>query len=352
MIAVVESLSAEYLGCLGSKEGLTPNLDRLARESLLFTDLYATGTRTARGIEAIVLSIPPMPGYGGIKRPDLGRVFCLPHLFQERGYDFAFLYSGYSYFDNFKNFFTAQGCRVVDRNDLGAGEITFATIWGVCDGDIYRRAVKEADAAYARKMPFCYLVDTCSNHRPYTYPQEIDIPSGSGRPGAVKYADHAIGQLLGEARRRPWFDDTIFLVIADHCANSAGKTDLPYDRYHIPMLIYAPKIVPPGRCDWLASQIDVGPTLLGLLNFSYSSKFFGQDVLRAPPHRAFIGTYQKLGLLTDGKLGVLSVGRRFDTYQIMASHVQRPAEPDEELLEDAASYYQAANWLLKNHAYR
>src|SRR6185295_10265760 len=119
------------------------------------------------------------------------------------------------------------------------------------------------------------------------------------RDGAVRYTDYAIGKFLDDAAAKPWFDDTVFVIVADHCSSSRGKTELPVHRFHIPAWIYAPKLVPPRRCDALCSQIDVTPTLLGLLGWEYDSRFLGVDVLRREPHRALICNYLHIGMYTD-----------------------------------------------------
>ena len=104
---------------------------------------------------------------------------------------------------------------------------------------------------------------TTSNHRPYTYPDgRIDIPSPGKRPGAVKYTDYAIGKFIEDAHAKPWFNDTLFVFIADHCAAVAGKSRLPVEKYHIPLIMYAPALLKPATFDLTMSQIDVVPTLL------------------------------------------------------------------------------------------
>lgn len=347
ILVIVESLSAEYLGVFGNTQGLTPNLDALAKDSLLLTRAYASGTRTVRGLEALSMSIPPTPGHSYVKRPDHGTVYTLTGLLAQKGYDVSFQYGGYGYFDNMNSFFSSNGCRIVDRANLKAdGQLTFATIWGGCDEDLYGRVLREADGSYAAGKPFFSVVMTTSNHRPYAYPQKIDIPSGSGRSGAVKYTDYAIGELLRQARGRPWFDNTIFVIVADHCANSAGKTELPVSEYHIPVFFYAPKIISPRQYDVLCGQMDVPPTLLGMLNIPYVSKFFGKDVLRCPPNRALIGTYQKLGYYTGSTLTVLSPGEKASAYHVNPGGAQTRTDLDSALLLDAISYYQGASELL------
>lgn len=348
VLVMVESLSAEYLGSFGNKEGLTPNLDRIAGQGLLFRDLYATGTRTVRGMEAVTLSEPPTPGQAIVRRPDNDHLFSLGYLFKERGYDTKFLYGGYGYFDNMNAYFGGNGFQVIDRSDLKSEEITFANVWGVCDEDLYGRALREFDASHAQGRPFLGYVMTTSNHRPFTYPEgKVDIPSHTGRSGGVKYTDYAINRFVEEARQHPWFKNTIFVIVADHCAGSAGSQELPVHRYHIPLIFYAPGRIAPGVNTTLASQIDVVPTLLGLLHWRYETKLFGQDILRPDfTPRAFISTYQRLGYLKDGYLTILNERQSVSQYRIkeetMQNSVVERAPEQPELIREAICYYQGA----------
>jgi phosphoglycerol transferase MdoB-like AlkP superfamily enzyme len=351
VIVTIESLSADFLGVFGDHHNLTPNLDALSKESLFFRNFYATGTRTDRGLEAITLSLPPTPGRSIVKRPNNENMFSIGPLLKERGYDTKFIYAGYGYFDNMNNFFAGNGFDTVDELNFRKDEIAFRTIWGVCDEDLFNRVLKEGDQSFAAGKPFCYLALSVSNHRPYTYPQKIDIPSGDSRKGAVKYSDYAIGDFIAKARTRPWFDNTIFVIVADHCASSAGKAEVPVERYHIPLIIYAPKIVQPAQVDRLAGQIDLAPTLLGLLDFSYRSKFFGRDVLQPGEGRALMGNYQKVGLFSGGKLAVLLPKKKSRTYSVDEKWDQIECPTDENLLLDTVSYYQSAAYLLRKHSY-
>ncbi len=347
VLITVESLSAEYLGMFGNTDGVSPHLDALAKDSLFFTRFYATGTRTVRGLEAITLSLPPTPGRSIVKRPDNEGMFSLGQVFRDHGYATRFLYGGYGYFDNMNYFFGHNGFDVVDRTDIADENIHFANVWGVADEDLYSRSLEEFDQLHAAGKPFFGLLMTTSNHRPYSYPQgRIDIPPFSGRKGAVKYTDYAIHQLLEQARTRPWFDDTVFVVVADHCGKSAGKTELAVDRYHIPLLMYSPRHIRPGVVDTVASQIDLAPTLLGVLNFSYDSRFFGHDILAMRPEqgRALVGNYQKLGYVHDGQLTVLSPRDGVEAFQVNAQgQVGAVIRPDPGEVADSIAYYQGAS---------
>jgi len=354
VLIMVESLSAKYMGTFGNTKGLTPFLDSLANESLFFTHFYATGTRTVRGMEAVTLSVPPTPGRSIVKRPDCDNMYSAGFLFKQRGYDNTFLYGGYGYFDNMNAFFSGNGFNVVDRNNLTNDEITFANIWGVCDGDIFRRSLKEFDKSYQKNNPFFGFIMTTSNHRPFTYPDDkIDIPSHAGRSGGVKYTDYALEHFFAAARTKPWFDNTVFVVVADHCAHSAGKSELPVHRYHIPLIVYAPKLIPPGRVDTLASQVDLMPTLLEMFNWNYESKFFGRDILaKGFMPRALIGNYQKLGLVKDGLLTLLEPQKKICTYRIdnetMWNTEVSPIPTPSPAASQAIGYYQSASYLYKN----
>jgi phosphoglycerol transferase MdoB-like AlkP superfamily enzyme len=353
----VESLSADFLGIFNRASGLTPNLVEIAGKSLVFENLYATGTRTDRGMEALTLAVPPTPGRSLVKRPRNEGLFTLGSVFRAKGYDTAFLYGGFGYFDNMNYFFGHNGYRVIDRNSPEA-DITFANVWGACDEDLFRWTMREADKSAAAGRPFHYFVMTTSNHRPYTFPEgRIDLPSKvSGRAGAVKYTDYAIGKFLREAADKPWFKDTVFVIVADHCASSAGRTELPIQNYHIPLLIYSPGgHIAPGRITTLMSQVDYAPTLLGLLNWSYPSRFFGHDIRRIDPGaaRALIGNYQKLGLRCGDDFIVLKPVRQTVQFVYNPSDYSLSPRPvDEAFRAEAISYYQVASQLYEEGRYR
>lgn len=353
----VESLSADFVSIFNHASKLTPNLEAIARHSLVFENFYATGNRTDRGMEALTLSLPPTPGRSMIKRPHNEGMFTLGSVFRAKGYETAFIYGGFGYFDNMNYFFGQNGYRVVDRNAVASSDITFANVWGACDEDLYRWTMREADKSFASGKPFHFFVMTTSNHRPYTFPEgKIDLPSKvSGRAGAVKYTDFAIGQFLKDAESKPWFKNTVFVIVADHCASSAGRAELPVQNYHIPLFIYSPGgHIAPGRIKTLTSQVDYAPTLLGLLNWSYVSRFFGHDVRRTPAAeaRALIGNYQKLGHLQGDHFVVLRPQRGANSYTVdLPTGTLTPAPRDEANEKAAIGYYQSANYLYEHGLY-
>lgn len=354
VIVLMESMSATFMKSFGYDKNITPNLDRLAQNGLFFDRLYSTGTRTVRGIEAVTLSLPPTPGQSIVRRPEGGGLFNIGTVFRNYGYQTQFIYGGNAFFDNMGEFFSSNGFTVLDKPKMQKDEITFANAWGVCDEDIFRFAIKNADQVIAEKKPFFQFILTTSNHRPYTFPEgKIDLPPlKGGRDAAVKYSDFSIGKYLEEAKDKPWFKDTIFIFVADHQASVAGVNFIqPYD-YHIPLIFYSPAHIKPEKKSILGSQIDLAPTLFGLLNFSYQSKFFGHDLLKAKAERVFLATYQKVGLWKDNKLVMLSPNRRIEISEVKGEIASKPStysvasraqKYDDKMVETTISYYEAAS---------
>jgi phosphoglycerol transferase MdoB-like AlkP superfamily enzyme len=340
----VESLSAEYSGTYGRTPSLTPDLDALDRDSLVFDNLYASGTRTVRGLEALALSVPPTPGESIVKREHNQGLFSLATVFNAKGYVSQFLYGGYGAFDNMNAFFGSNGYEVHDRTEIPDKAIHHENIWGVADEDLYTMALGLFDRDHAAGKPFFAHIMTTSNHRPYTFPEGRGPWPQGKRESAVAYTDWAIGDFLRRARAKPWFKDTVFVITADHCASSAGIAALPVFRYHIPMWIYSPGNIAPGRFDALMGQVDIAPTLLGLLGMDYDSQFYGIDVFQQRPGRAYVGTYQLLGYLAGDKLVQLAPHRKVDTVRpAWAGDQQQPPLPEDPALSlQAISDYQTA----------
>ena len=352
----VESLAASFMKRFGGQPNVTPHLDELVNKSMFFSNLYATGTRTIRGLEALTLSVPPTPGYSIVKRPNNENLFSIGKVFKDRNYDTKFIYGGYGYFDNMNYFFANNNFDVIDRTNFTKEEYVMANIWGVDDESLFNKVIKEADKSFSEKKKFFSFVMTTSNHRPFTYPDgRIDIPSHTSREGAVKYTDYAIHKFLVDAQNKPWFKNTIFVIVADHGVGGRGTTEIPMDQFHIPFFIYAPAIIKPQIVDRLASQIDVAPTLLSLLNFSYDSKFFGKNILQMTEaeERAILGTYSSLGFYAKGTLVTLGVNKQvgFNLYDPKTLTVTRNAKANPEVLDEAISYYQHASYVWKNGLY-
>ena len=366
IMVTIESFSAEFMGAFGNTQKLTPVLDSLAAAGILFTNMYATGTRTVRGMEALSLAVPPTPGSSIVRRPNNDNLTTVGNIFKEAGYARSFLYGGDGYFDNMNQYFGNNGYNVVDRGRnilvkdrfnasrtiIPDSLVNFENAWGICDEDLYDAVIRNADSLHKTNKLFYDFVMTTSNHRPFTFPAgKINFASGSGRDGAIRYTDYAIGAFLQKAKTKAWFNNTVFIFVADHCASSAGKNEIDISKYHIPCIVYYPAENKPLQINELCSQIDLYPTLFKRLHWSYTSNGYGKDVLAAGySPRVMLGTYQKLAYIKRDSLVILSPQQKVETYLYnFKTNSQVAANFSNTVINEAIANYQTAYYLFKNN---
>jgi phosphoglycerol transferase MdoB-like AlkP superfamily enzyme len=368
IMITVESLSADFMDHFGNTQHLMPVLDSLADQNLMFTNMYATGTRTVRGMEALSLAIPPTPGSSIVRRQDNQNLTTVGHIFEQAGYSRTFYYGGDGYFDNMNEYFGGNGFDITDRGRnlkisdtyltrrtvIPDQEVHFENAWGISDGDLFEAVVNGADKDYKAAKPFYDFVMTTSNHRPFTFPEgKIDRKPGN-REAAVRYTDYAIGHFLKEIQKKPWYKNTVVIIVADHCAGSAGKNEIEISKYHIPCLIL--NLPEKGKrvIDKMCSQIDLYPTLFSLLGWNYESNLYGRNVLDpAFQPRAVLGTYQKLAYLKNDSLVILGPQQKIETFLYLKSDdTQKPDKLSNNVIDQAKANYQTAYDLFKNGGLR
>ncbi len=353
-----ESFGAEFSRLYGSGRDWTPEFDRYAQQSLWFRHTYASGTRTVRGLEAITVSMPPIPTESVVRRPGNENIATLGAVLRRHGYHSSFLYGGYGYFDNMNAFYSGNGYQAMDRSDI-RGTPRFANIWGVADEDLFDMALAHADELAAQRQPFFIHVMNTSNHKPFTFRTGLESlgikPAGGGRESGVRYADYAQGYFLREAAKHSWFNDTIFIIVADHGARVYGKQEIPLRTYEIPLLFYSPKYLAPRQVDGLMTQIDIAPTLLGLLGLPYTAPWFGQDALNTPEQGriAFFSHNHDVAMLRDGELTILGLQKRVlnKRYDPATDRYDNHAPVNTAMNELAIAYYQTAYELFKAHQF-
>ena len=357
VVIVEESFSASYCGVYGNKKTLTPHFDKLSRKGMLFMRAYASGTRTVRGLEAISTSLPPIPSEAILKRPGNEHIANWGKVMQENGYHTSFLYGGYGTFDNMNYFFSHNGFSVSDRMDISDPE--FTNIWGVSDGDLFRHAAEYFDDRQRDGKPFFSIIMSTSNHSPYTFPKDIPgIPAeGGGRKAGVRYADYALGGFLEEARTHSWFDNTLFVIVADHCARVYGRAEVPVATYHIPLLFYAPGKITPMQVDRVIGQIDIAPTVLGILGLPYTAPFYGSDVLTdnltPDGHPIFLNHNHDVAMMVGDRLAVLGLHQAAHLYRYDRSRdILTPLPDDLHIFDRTTAIYQTAFDLFSRHLYQ
>ncbi|MCE0492634.1 LTA synthase family protein [Vibrio salinus] len=284
VILLLESHGAQFVSSLGGKD-LSPNIDKLIHSGWAFTNLYATGTRSVRGIEAVTAGFPPTPARAIVK---LGKsqtnYFTIADVLSKQGYATQFIYGGESHFDNMKRFFLGNGFNNIQDAATFKNPI-FVGSWGASDEDLFNKADKQFTQFTKDNKPFFSLVFTTSNHTPYQYPagriKHVNEPAET-RENAVKYSDYALGEFFRKARQSDYWDNTVFLVIADHDARTYGDQIVPVTHFHIPAIITGGGIKP--RMDSrLASQLDMPATLLSLAGIDSYTPMIGHDMTKDIP---------------------------------------------------------------------
>ena len=352
VILLQESLGTQFVGSLDGLP-LTPNLDKLTEEGWLFTQMYATGTRSVRGIEAVTTGFPPSPSRSVVKlsKSQTG-FFTIADLLKNQGYHTQFIYGGEANFDNMKTFFFGNGFeQIVEEKDYQ--NPGFVGSWGVSDEDLYNKADEEFERLSKDDKPFFSLVFTSSNHSPYEYPQgkiEQYDENYMTRNNAVKYSDYALGTFFEKAKKSGYWDDTIFIVIADHDARVSGANLVPVKHFHIPALIIG-KGIKPRKDDRISNNIDMPPTLLSLIGVDAKSPMIGRDLtkpLAREDERAMMQYDKNFGYLTRDNLVVFSPGEKVTTLSYdFENKTMQPLDVEEAIVERAK-----ANALFASKAYK
>jgi phosphoglycerol transferase MdoB-like AlkP superfamily enzyme len=362
VIFLEESLGSEFWGCLGASPSWTPEMDRLAtQEGMLFTNLYANGNRTVRGMEGVLASFPSLPGDSIVRRHLSDNVETVARILKRDGYSTIFLYGGRGVFDGMRSFTVRNGYdRFIEQKDFMRP--TFTTAWGVCDEDIFQRGIEELRALNDSGKPFLATLLSVSNHRPYTYPKGRipEDPEQQQRAYAVKYSDYALGRFFEAAKKERFWTNTIFAVIADHGARVYGSQSIPIHSYEIPLVVLGPAAVEkPVRIGQLGCSLDVCPTLLGLIGRPYQSLLFGRDLLKMNPEsgRVFLNHNRDIGMLERDRMVVFGLMQTVEFYEgdpkrVNMTPLRQPTDADRELEKDAAAIYQVADFLYTHQAYR
>lgn len=359
VIFLQESLGAEYVGCLGGLP-ITPNLDKLSAEGLLFSNIYCTGTRSVRGIEAVTAGFLPSPSESIVKLSGSQMGFAtVPAILKEKGYATSFIYGGMANFDNMASFFNGNGIdNIIDESSFDKDNNSYALkgTWGYSDEDL---AVKAND--YFRSLgdePFFSLMFSTSNHEPFEFPDgriELYEQPKNTVHNAMKYADYAIGKFFELARNEEYFKHTIFLVVADHNTRTYGKNLVPINKFKIPALLIGPGVPQDVRYEKLCSQIDLAPTIIDMLGIETEHPMVGRNLRFLPdsvPGRAIMQFHDINAFRVEDKVVIIQPEKAPLQFRVENDTVFTPVAIDTVLYRDALAHVVAAEYLYKNKKYR
>jgi len=354
VIILEESLGAEFVGSLGGLN-LTPTIDALREEGLSFDKLYATGTRSVRGIEAVTTGFLPTPSRSVVKLSKSQRnFFTLGSVLKEHGYDTSFIYGGEAHFDNMRRFFINNGFdTIVDEKDYE--NPVFTGSWGVSDEDLFAKA-HETFESHGDK-PFFSLVFSSSNHTPFEFPDgriELFDKEKQTVNNAVKYADYALGEFFKKARQSSYWDNTVFLVVADHNSRVYGAELVPVNRFHIPAVVVGAGIEP-HHYEKVASQVDLPPTLLSLIGLQAETPMPGRDLTQLPddvPGRAIMQFNDIQAYMEDDRVIVMQKGVPSQEFRFDGIHLRDARKPDARLSDIATAHASWASATYENGQYK
>ncbi|KAA3635581.1 MAG: alkaline phosphatase family protein [Calditrichaeota bacterium] len=314
ILVVMEGWSGEYTGVLGSDLNLTPNFDSLSERGIIFTDFYATGTRTNFGLISSLCSYPSLPGRAIMKRYNAYNHFnSLPEILSNRGYTNLFMYGGDLSFDNMQGYFkTKEVHNFIGQSDFDSEDVF--SIWGATDKALYSKLLTVSDTL---SRPFFTTALTLSNHKPFDLPDSSlqvfeDDSFLSQIYNAIHYADYAVGQFLKEISQKPYFDSTIILFVPDHTQLGNSKGAIEPNNFHIPFLIYSP-LVSSQIIHTTGSQVDITPTLMHLLGGHYNYKGWGRNlfIVDSTDGFAVVNANQRTGIITKDYLYKEDIGISF-----------------------------------------
>lgn len=359
VIFLQESLGAEFVGCLGGMP-LTPELDKLSKEGLLFTNLYCTGTRSVRGIEAVITGFLPSPSESVVKMSNSQTdFFTLADLLKRKGYDTSFIYGGMANFDNMASFFNGNGFgNIIDETifDAENDKYAFKGTWGYSDEDLVTKA-NEYFKLQGDK-PFFSLMFSSSNHDPFEFPDnriELYEQPKNTVHNAMKYADFSIGKFFELAKQEDYYKNTVFIIIADHNTRTYGKNLIPVNKFHIPALIIGAGIEQGKTYDRLCSQLDIPPTLLSMIGMNVETPMPGRNLQHLPDSikgRTIMQFHEINAFRVENDIVIMQPGKEPLQFVLKNDTSFTPVPLDAEFARDALGHVIAAEYMYKEKKYR
>jgi phosphoglycerol transferase MdoB-like AlkP superfamily enzyme len=355
IIFLQESLGAQFVQATGGEAGITPHLNALAKEGILFTDLYSNGTRSVRGIAGMVAGNFSIPGKGVVKRNKSQKdYFTIAKLLKPYGYHTSFIYGGESRFDNMKGWFLGNGFdEIIDQSKFKNAK--FTGTWGVCDEEVVTRANEEFKKLYAEGKKFASVIFSTSNHSPFDFPDDkielIDGVKKKSVKNAIKYADYAIGKLIELAKKEPYYKDSIFVIVADHNVRVYGKDMVPVDMFQIPAVIVGADIKP-YIFKRLSTQSDVLATALDLIGLDLEYPIMGHSIFSDKKHDIALMQFNSFYALRSGnKISIVVPGKAPFTFLYENKHL-KPTQHDKELEKDAVAFIVVLDYLYNHQLYK
>lgn len=351
VLIFMESMSANLMNSFGATKQLTPFLDSLYQQSLSFSHFYSAGIHTNHGMYATLYSFPAIMKRNAMKGSVIPIYSGLPTILKDNGYQNLFFMTHESQYDNMNAFFRTNGFDEIYAQENYPAE-KVVNSFGVQDDFLYQYALPILNKKAESGQPFFTVLLSISNHPPYVIPDYFKPHSEKPEDQIVEYADWSIRQFMTEAEKQPWFDNTIFVLLGDHGKLvGSPESEIPQSYNHIPLMIYGKDIQPEIK-DNFGGQVDVAPTLLGLLNISYTQNNLGIDLLKEQRPCMFYTADNLIAARDTTHLYIYSPDNKQEfRYEQTGStlHVAEDNEAFQRLKNYCFSMLQSTEYLVKEH---
>lgn len=352
VLVIMESMSAQKLKSFGNQKKLTPFLDSIASKGIFFNNIYTAGIHTYNGIFSTLFSYPALFGQHSMEDSRMVKYNGIANTLKKHNYYTSFFTTHDGQFDNVEGFlYHNYFDKVYSQKDYPSEKI-MSTL-GVPDDYLFEFAVNEIDVMNKKEQPFFVSIMTSSDHGPYIIPKYFNPKSKEIREQIVEYADWSIAKFMKMSESKKWFDNTIFVFVADHGALIEPLTyEMPLSYHHTPLIFYSPKLFSGNKIvDKLGGQIDIFPTIMGLLNLPYINNTLGIDLLKENRKYIYFSADDKLGVLSKDFYLIINkqTGGGLYDYRNNSAHnyINEYAKLAKEMEIYAYTHLQTYQYLLK-----
>lgn len=314
LFIILESYTAKFVESLGGETGVTPNLDKLTAEGISFTNMYASGDRSEKGMVALLSGYPVQTITSIIKFPQkTEKLPQLSHVFARQGYSTSFYYGGELEFANIRSYLLNGGYdKLIDKYDFPSS--SYNSKWGAHDHVLFGRVLQDLNQ---QQQPFFTTVYTLSSHEPYEIPIPAKFPGTDNEAkfrNSVYYTDWALGRFINQAKKQAWWQHTLVVLVADHGHPLPGNDpNHAPSKFHIPFILTGGALETHGKkIDTIGDQTDIAATLLAQLGLSHHQFVWSRNLLAPNPYPfAFYVFNDGFGFITpQGKLTFDNVSKK------------------------------------------
>lgn len=337
VLIIMESMSAAKMKRHGSTEELTPFLDSLSHNSIYFENIYTAGKHTFNGIFSTLFSFPALYRQHSMKTNNQYDGISTSLL--KNGYSTTYFTTHDSQFDNIEGFLRSNNFQnVISQSDYPASEVK--TTLGVPDDFMFRFSIPKINELSERENPFFVTFMTTSDHSPFYVPEYFQPKAKAIESQIVQYADWSLQQFIQLASKEAWFNNTIFVFVADHGAAIDAKYDISLNYFHTPLIIFAPEIFKGNQVHQkIGSQIDVYPTVMGLIKQKYVNNTLGIDLLNEERKFTIINDDDKVGILDTDYLCIMkNNGAKLELYKYKEQDKSNYFDQEQEKALEMADY--------------